>query len=325
MFPPFAYTRPEHLQDAVRRLAQGNARAHAGGTDLLGCLRDQVLAAETLVSLSAIEGLARVRELEDGGLAIGAMTTITEVAEHPAIRRLYPGLAQAAAQVGSPQLRNQGTLGGNLCQKPRCWYYRGDFRCLRKGGSHCFAVVGENQFHCIFGGANCFIVHPSDTAPALVALGAEVGTLGPDGGRRIPVAELHVPPAKDPTRETVLGRGEILVEIRLPPPAAGLYSSYRKVSARRSWDFAIAGCALALALDGKTVRDCRVVLSGAAPVPWRSRPAEAVLKGRVLEEAVIREAAAAAVARATPLTKNGYKIPLFRGLLEEELGRAAAA
>jgi xanthine dehydrogenase YagS FAD-binding subunit len=325
MFAPFAYSRPEHLQDAVDRLVAGGAQIHAGGTDLLGCLRDQVFSVDTLVSLSSIDGLSGVRKKDDGGLAIGAMTTITEIDEHPEIRRLYPVLAQAAAEVGSPQLRNQGTIGGNLCQKPRCWYYRGDFPCLRKGGYKCFAVNAENQYHCIFGGANCFIVHPSDTAPALVALDAEVKTLGPRGSRRIAVAELHMPPAENPTRETVLEPGEILVEILIPPPADGLYSAYRKIRTRRAWDFAIAGCALALAMDGKRVRDCRVVLSGAAPVPWRSHETEKAIRGRELNDAAIRDASEAVVANAQPMSKNGYKIPLFKGVIEEELRKASDA
>jgi len=325
MFAPFAFARPTHLQDAVDRLAAGGAQVHAGGTDLLGCLRDHVFSVDTLVSLSSIEGLSGIREKGDGGLVIGALTTISEIAGHPEIRRRYPVLALAAAEVGSPQLRNQGTLGGNLCQKPRCWYYRGDFPCLRKGGYKCFAVNGENQYHCIFGGANCFIVHPSDTAPALVALDAEVQTIGPRGSRRIPVAGLHMPPAENPTRETVLESGEILVEILVPPPADGLYSAYRKICTRRAWDFAIAGCALALAMDGTRVRDCRVVLSGAAPIPWRSRETEEVLRGAVLDDAAIREASEAVVATAQPMSKNGYKVPLFKGMIEEELRKALEA
>lgn len=322
MFPPFAYVRAKDLNDAVDRLARGNAQVHAGGTDLLGCLHDGVFETDTVVSLADVEGLTGVRERDDGGLAIGAMTTITDIVEHPLINQRYPGLTQAASEVASPQLRNQGTLGGNLCQKPRCWYYRGDFHCLRKGGSKCFAVTGESQYHCIFGGANCFIVHPSDTAPALVALDADLKIAGPNGARRLPVAELHMPPAKDPTRETVLAPGELIVEVHLPAPPEGLYTSYRKIRTRRAWDFAIAGCALALHMDGDTVRDCRIVLSGAAPVPWRSNEAEQALRGKRLDDAVIREAAAAAVANAEPMSKNGYKVPLFRNMLVEELEKA---
>lgn len=323
MLTPFAYVRPASLQDAVAALTEGNAHIHAGGTDLLGCLRDEVFGADRLVSLAALGDLAGLRETRDGGLDIGAMTTITDIAAHPLVQRRYPGLAQAAGEVASPQLRNQGTLGGNLCQKPRCWYYRGDFPCLRKGGHKCFAVNGENEYHCIFGGANCFIVHPSDIAPALVSLDAEIETAGPSGGRRLPVSQLHMPPEQDPTRETLLKPGEVIVKVHVPPAPAGLYSSYRKVRTRRSWDFAVAGCALALVMDGDRVSDCRVVLAAAAPIPWRSPETEQVLRGQTLDDAVIRKAAKAAVANARPMTKNAYKIPLFEGMLLEELRKAA--
>lgn len=306
----------------MSQLVEHDARLHAGGTDLLGCLHDQVLSAERLVSLGAIDGLEGVRLNDDGSIGIGAMTRIAKIAADPELQQRCPGLAAAAGEVGSPQLRNQGTLGGNLCQKPRCWYYRGDFDCLRKGGDHCLALPGENQFHCILGGASCVIVHPSDPAAALLALDAEVVIRGPGGGRQLPVADLHVPPSEDPTRETRLTRGEIITEIRIPPMASGRYSSYRKIRTRRAWDFALAGCALALSFDGDLVRDPRVVLSGAAPVPWRSSEAENALRDRRLDAAVIAEAASAAVADARPLAKNGYKVPLFEGMLREELAKA---
>lgn len=325
MFPPFGYIRPRRLDQVITRLGDAGSHLHAGGTDLLGCLRDGVFQADTLVSLGGVEGLSGVAETRDGGLAIGAMTTITALAEDPRVNARYPVLAQAAAEVASPQLRNQGTLGGNLCQKPRCWYYRGDFPCLRKGGYKCYAVNGENQHHAILGGANCFIVHPSDTAPALVALDASVVIDGPDGTRALAVADLHMDPADNPTRETVLEPGEVISEVRIPPPAQGLYSRYRKVRTRRSWDFAIAGCALALQMDGSTVKDCRVVLAAAAPVPWRSRPAEDALRGSTLDDATIAAAAEAAMADADPMSGNAYKVPLFKGMLTEELERAREA
>jgi len=323
MYPAFGYTKPTRLQDAMTHLVEKDARLHAGGTDLLGCLHDQVFDTEMLVSLGGIDGLSGIRETDGGGIRIGAMTTIADIAADERLRRRCPGLAAAAGEVGSPQLRSQGTLGGNLCQKPRCWYYRGDFDCLRKGGDHCYAIPGENQLHCILGGAACVIVHPSDTAPALIALDAEVQIRGPEGTRRLPVAELHMPPAENPTRETRLDRGEVLTEVQIPPMPDGLYSSYRKIRTRRAWDFALAGCALALTFDGDDVDDARIVLAGAAPIPWRATAAEAKLRGRPLDDDVIAEAAAAAVADARPLTKNGYKVPLFQGMLREELANAA--
>jgi xanthine dehydrogenase YagS FAD-binding subunit len=321
----FDYIRPKSLPEAVAHLAAKGAVVHAGGTDLLGCMREGVFAVSKVVSISGLKELRGISESPDGWLRIGALATLAEVAVHPLVRRRFPGLAQGAAEAASPQLRNQGTMGGNLCQKPRCWYYRGEFHCLRKGGPDCFAANGENQFHCIFGsGGICFIVHPSDTAPALVALGAVARVAGPRGTRDVALERFHVPPEVDVRRETVLEPQEIVTEVRIPPAAPGTRSSYRKVRARRSWDFALAGVALALRFDGRQVADGRAVLSGAAPMPWRSAEVEQVLRGKELTAAVIAAAGRAAVAGAEPLEKNRYKIPLFQAVMEEALTRMAA-
>jgi len=325
MLRSFAYVRPRTLDEALAALGGKDARIHAGGSDLLGCLHDGVFGASTVVSLSSLPGLRGVASTPDGGMRIGALTTISAVARDNAVRSRFAALSDAASQVASPQLRNQGTLGGNLCQKPRCWYYRGEFPCLRKGGDMCYAYAGENRYHCIFGGDACYIVHPSDTAPALVALGAVARIVGKGSSRAVPVESLHVPPSVDPQRETVLRPEEILTEVVLPPPEPGLRSSYRKIRERASWDFALAGVALALVLDGGRVTSARVVLSGVAPVPWRSQPAEQALVGRRLDAVTIADAAAAAVAGAEPLEQNGYKVPLVRGLVTEQLERLAKA
>jgi len=324
MLPTFSYVRPSSLKEALAQATLDGARLHAGGTDLLGCLRDGVFGAASLVSLSGLDELRGIKESGDGGLRVGALTSISLLAESPLVRGRAAALAEAASVVASPQLRNQGTLGGNLCQKPRCWYYRGDFHCARKGGELCYAYGGENQFHCIFGGDGCYIVHPSDTAPALVALQAIAHVSGPGGGRAVPLERFFVLPSVDRTRETVLERGEILTEVVIPAAAAGLRSSYRKVRARASWDFALAGVALALRMHGKRVEEARVVLSGAAPVPWRSVRAEEVLLGARLDEGTITRAAAAAVAKAEPLEGNAYKVALFRGLVAEQLSALTA-
>ena len=319
MYAPFSYARPGSLEDVLTLLEEDKAHVHAGGTDLLSCLRDHVFEVDTVVSISSLKDLRGIRQTADGGLSIGSMTTITEVAENPLVRKHSPGLSQAASEVASPQLRNQGTLGGNLCQKPRCWYYRGEFHCLRKGGRTCFAVNGENQFHCIFGGSSCFIVHPSDTAPILVALDARVRIRGKNGTRTVAVENFIVPPSENPQRETVLEPGEVVTEILVPQTPPSMHSSYRKIRARRSWDFALAGVALALDRDGDRVRTGRVVCSGVAPVPWRSREAEQVLTGSRLDDATIAAAAAAAVEPAQPMTQNRYKVDLLRGAIAEEL------
>lgn len=319
MVPSFAYIRPDSLAEAIGYLALEGARVHAGGTDLLGCLRDRVFGVSTVVSIAGLKELRGIEVTPAGGLRIGSLTTIAEIARHPVIRSKYPALSMAASEVASPQLRNQGTIGGNLCQKPRCWYYRGEFECLRKGGDRCYAVEGQNAYHCIFGGDNCFIVHPSDTAPALVALQASVLIAGPNGRRTVAVENFHMPPAVDYTSETVLEPAEIITDIVLPPPAQGLRSSYRKVRARQAWDFALAGVALAIVFNGEQAADSRMVLSGAAPVPWRCTGAEEVLKGRRLNQDRATTAAAAAMKNAEPMEQNEYKIALFRGLIEQEL------
>jgi xanthine dehydrogenase YagS FAD-binding subunit len=319
MLPQFNYVRAQSLEEAQQQLSTEGARACAGGSDLLGCLRDEVFDCSKVVSISSLNQLRGIARTGDGGIRIGALTPIADVAANQTLREVYPGLPQAASEVASPQLRNQGTIGGNICQKPRCWYYRGEFHCLRKGGTTCYALAGESQYHCILGGHRCYIVHPSDTAPALVALNATVHIAGPRGSRTVPLDEFHVPPRDDPQRETVLQSGEIVTEITLPPPPAGLRSSYRKVKARGSWDFALAGVALALAFDGDQVVGGRIVLSGAAPVPWRSREAENVVVGHRIDATTARQAAAAAMQDATALKRNAYKIALFEGVIEEQL------
>jgi xanthine dehydrogenase YagS FAD-binding subunit len=319
VLPEFSYARPSTLEQAATLLADGRNRAHAGGTDLLGCLRDRVFDARTVVSLRDLEELRGLDVAPDGSLRLGALVTVAELAADSRVKARHAALSDAAASVASPQLRAQGTLGGNLCQKPRCWYYRGDFDCLRKGGPVCYAAAGENEYHCIFGGDSCYIVHPSDLAPALVALDAAVRIVGPGGAREVPLEEFFVPPAVDPARETVLGRGELVRDVVVPAPSAGLRSSYRKVRARGAWDFALAGMATALVVEAGVVRRARVVFSGVAPVPWRAPQVEAALTGRRLDARVIARAAEAAVEGASPLEKNGYKVPLLRGLVEERL------
>lgn len=325
MLPNFSYVRPKTIKDAVKQLASEGSGVLAGGTDLLGCLRDGVFPIKKAVSITGLADLRGIKKTADGGLAIGALTTVTEVAENKIIQENYTALAKAAAEVASPQLRNQGTIGGNLCQKPRCWYYRGEFHCLRKGGKLCYAASGENQFHCIFGGGPCYIVHPSDTAPALAAFNASVKTMGPKGTRMVEGDQFHVLPAVSVLRDTVLLPGEIVTGIILPPQLKGARSSYRKVRARNSWDFAVAGAAVAVSMEGGVVSKARIFLSGAAPVPWRSKAAEEAITGKRLGPDVIALAADAVVKGAQPLEHNGYKVAIFRGIIQEELTKLAKA
>jgi xanthine dehydrogenase YagS FAD-binding subunit len=272
------------------------------------------------VSINSLNNLRGIVETGEGGLRIGALTTVTQVAENQAIKERYRALVQGAQEVGSPQLRNQGTIGGNVCQKPRCWYYRGEFHCLRKGGQLCYALGGENQYHGIFGSdGKCCIVHPSDIAPALVAYGSQVRITGPKGNRLVPLENFYVLPRENVEKETVLKQGEVVTHILVPRPPKGLRSSYRKVRVRGSWDFALAGVALALVFQRDLIQSARVVMSGAAPIPWRSKEVEQVITGKNLNPAIIAEAAQAAVKNAQPLAHNDYKIDLFKAMIQEEL------
>jgi xanthine dehydrogenase YagS FAD-binding subunit len=319
MLPDFSYVRVRSAAQAVERLARPGARLHAGGTDLLGCLRDDVFDAELVVSIGGLNELRGIERTGEGGLRIGALTTIAELAASERVRQDYPGLAQAAASVASPQLRNQGTLGGNLCQRPRCWYFRGEFDCAKKGGEKCYAAFGENRYHAIFGGGPCVIVHPSDTAPALIALEAVVRLLGPDGERALPLERFFVLPDQDLHAENVLRQGEIVTEIVLPAAPPGARSSYRKVRERGAWDFALASVALAAHIDAGAISAPRVVLGGVAPTPWRCSAAEELLAGKTLTPVLSARAAEAALGGAEPLEQNGYKLALVRAIVEESL------
>jgi xanthine dehydrogenase YagS FAD-binding subunit len=326
MTPNFSYIRVNSVKDAVKQLSDKGSMVMAGGTDLMGCLRDDIFSADKLVSLSKLAELRGIKETADGGVRIGALTTITEIAENPTVSKRYPALAQAASAVASPQLRNQGTIGGNLCQKPRCWYYRGEFHCLRKGGQLCYAMEGENEYHAIFGHDRiCAIVHPSDTAPALIAFQAGVRIAGPKGTRLVPVEKFHVLPKVDVLRETVLAPGEIVTEVLLPKPPEGAKSAYRKVRARRSWDFALSGSAIVASFKDGNVQQARVVFSGVAPIPWRSPEFERAIIGKKLDSDTIAKAGEAAVLNAEPLEQNGYKIALLKAVVEEELSKMAGS
>jgi xanthine dehydrogenase YagS FAD-binding subunit len=324
MLPKFSYVRARSLDEAFAQLAAPDTRVSAGGSDLLGCLRDGVFDCAKVVSLSRLDALRGVSP-NGGGLRIGALTRVADVAANATINERFAVLAQAARSVASPQLRNQGTIGGNICQKPRCWYYRGEFHCKRKGGDTCYALAGENQYHCVLGGAGCYIVHPSDIAPALVVLGATVRIADGHGTRTVPIEQFHVSPRDDIHRETVLRPGEVVTAIDIPAPPSGLKSSYRKVRARGAWDFALAGVALAVRFDGATVTAARVALSGAAPVPWRAHAVEQAIMGKTLTPDVAARAGEAAVAGAAPLKRNGYKLALIRNLVCAELLRMQSA
>ncbi len=314
----FEYVNPADVKGAVGALtkAGSNAKIIAGGIDLLGEMKDYIRTPDVVVNLKSIPGLNKWT-VDSSGLRLGALVTLTEIEENPKIRSGYTALAEAAKSVGTPQIRNAGTIGGNLCQRPRCWYYRDEqVICLKKGGSTCYAVEGENQYHAILGGGPSFIVHPSDCAPALMALNASVEIQGPKGVRRIPLDKFFILPNENVFKENVLQPNEIVTHIIVPTPAAGTRSHYMKIRHKESFDWALSGAAVALVMSGRTIKDARIVLSGVAPIPWRAVEAENLLKGRQLTAALAAQAGAAAVAKATPMGKNAYKVPLTRNTVK---------
>ena len=319
MISNFAYVRARSVAEAVKTLGTKGARLHAGGTDLMGCMRDGIFEAQKVVSISGLKELKGVSARPDGGMRIGALTTIADIAADTSLAGKYAVLTQAAAEVASPQLREQGTIGGNLCQRPRCWYFRGDFHCARKGGDMCYAAEGENQYHAILGGERCFYVHPSDTAVALVALQAGLTVAGPSGTKTVKIENFFVGPDKDILRENVLAPDEIITAIVLPPIAGNVRSSYRKIRARRAWDFALASVGIVLQYEQETVSKARIVLGGVAPYPWRAAAAEKLLVGKKPDSAVAAAAAQAATEGGDPLRDNGYKVEMVKGAVEESI------
>ncbi len=319
MIRNFAYVRAGSIAEAVKALGTKGARLHAGGTDLMGCLREEVFQVQKVVSISAIKELKGISAKPDGGMKIGALTTVADIAASTSLAKRYTVLAQAAGEVASPQLREQGTIGGNLCQRPRCWYFRGDFHCARKGGDTCYAVDGENQYHAIFGGAPCFFVHPSDLAVALVALQAQLVIAGPTGSKTVRIGSFFVGPDKDILKENILASDEIVTEIHLPPTSGTARSSYRKIRARQAWDFALTSVGMALQYENERVSRARIVLGGVAPYPWRVPAAEKLLIGKKLDSGLAAAAGQAASEGANPMRDNAYKVEMVKGAVEESI------
>jgi xanthine dehydrogenase YagS FAD-binding subunit len=228
-------------------------------------------------------------------------------------------LAEAAETVATPQIRNVATLAGNVCQRPWCWYYRNGFTCLKNGGNTCYSVNGENEFHAIFGGGPSYIVHPSDTAPALVALDAKFRIVGPSGERVVPAAEFFTLPTVDPARENVLKNDEVLASVSLPASRAGTRSTYHKIMDREAWTHAVVSAAVVLEMNRDVCRAARVVLGGVAPVPWRLTEVEKMLTGKRITPELAAQAGEAAVAGARPLAKNGYKVPLTQAMVKRTI------
>ncbi|MFN7971788.1 MAG: FAD binding domain-containing protein [Acidobacteriota bacterium] len=323
----FELVAPGSLLEACQLLkgSGGHAMAKAGGIDVLDLMKEGIAAPRSIVNLAGLCGLDRIED-DEGGLSIGALATLATIGDHAAVKEHAPILAAAAGDGATPQIRNMATIGGNLCQRPRCWYFRSsDFTCLKKGGPACLAIAGDNRHHAIFGQAPCPIVCPSTAATALVALGATLSVTGSDGERTLPVEDLYV--MDDPRREISLLPDELIAAVRVPRPAPGTRSAFLRFREKDTFDWPQAEVAVAIAPHASgPIVDARVVLGAAAPIRG-ARAAEIKLVGkdtRITHE-VARAAADAAVADARPLTGNGYKVELFRELVARALLEASAS
>jgi xanthine dehydrogenase YagS FAD-binding subunit len=330
----FEWASASSVEDAVKLLKPGEGkvdpdeapRPMAGGQDLLTSLKSYIVRPNRVVNLKTVQGLDKIEADGAGGLKIGALVTITQLEEHADVKSKFPGLAEAATSIATPQIRNLGTVGGNLCQRPRCWYFRlENYECRKKGGQECFAKDGENKYNAILGGGKSNYVHPSDLAPMLVALGASAVIAGAEGRRTVPLGEFFVLPSQDVRRETILKDGEIVTEIIVPASAMAARSTYLKFKERDSLDFAMSAVAAALELaPDKTVRQARLVLGGVATIPWRVPAAETYLVGKPINEETQAAAAKIALEGAKSMGQNAYRIPLTQTLVRRALAKVSA-
>lgn len=319
----FTNANPRDLPQALTIIKQARADGRTaaiagGGSDLLGMVKERIVESDVIVHLRAIQGLDQI-SVAGGGVSIGGLITLDALSRHPAIRRQYTALAEAAESVATPQIRNAGTLAGNVCQRPWCWYYRNGFKCYKAGGNTCYSINGENQFHAIFGGGPSFIVHPSDTAPALVALEAKFRIVGPAGERVVAARDFFTLPQQNAAKENVLADDEVLASILIPAPRPEARSTYHKVLDREAWTHAVVSAAIAMEMDGEMCRSARIVLGGVAPIPWRVPEAEKVLTGKRVTAELAAQAAKVSIAGAKPLRKNAYKLPLTETVVRRSI------
>jgi xanthine dehydrogenase YagS FAD-binding subunit len=321
----FAYVNPANEKEAVASLsADGLALPIAGGMDLVARMKDYVTVPVRVVNVkNALD--QTIASTPDGGLKIGAAVKIVDLAEHAQVTRLYPSLVAAAGEVGTPQIRNAGTVGGNVNQRPRCWYYRNEeFVCYKKGGNRCFSPAGENQYHAIFGNNGpSHIVHASSLAVPLVAYGARFRIVGPSGEREVAAGEYFtMPTLRNVQKENILADDELLTHVILPAPGNVKHGHY-EVRYKQSHDWPLAFATVVIAMQGNTISSARVVLGAVAPVPWRSDEAERALVGQPLNERTATVAGEAAVKAAQPLSRNGYKVQITKTAVKRAVMRAA--
>jgi xanthine dehydrogenase YagS FAD-binding subunit len=322
----FAYVNPANEKDAVAALKMDSgstALPLAGGQDLLARMKDYITTPDRIVNIKGLD--ATIAATPNGGLRIGSAVKIVDLAEHAQAARQYPALIEAAGEVGTPQIRHQGTVGGNINQRPRCWYFRNEeFVCFKKGGNRCFATTGENQYHAIFGNDGpSHIVHASSLAVPLVAYGATFRVLGPNGEREVAAAEYFtMPNMRNVRKENVLADDEILTHVILPAPGS-VKTGHYEVRYKQSHDWPLAMTTVVLTMNGNTIQSARVVLGAVAPVPWRSKPAEAALAGKPLNAETAAAAAEAAVSEAKPMSGNAYKVQIARTAVKRAILNAA--
>jgi xanthine dehydrogenase YagS FAD-binding subunit len=319
MMPSFELYQPDSVEGAVDLLGRfgEDGWAMAGGNDSLDWFKDRIKRPKQVVDLTGIESMRGIRDMADGGIEIGALTTLSEVERSPVIQQRFNVLALAARRVASPQIRNSGTLGGNVSQDARCWYYRYGVNCYRAGGSTCYADTpeGQNREHCLWGASRCVAVSPSDTAPALVVLEARMVVAGPSGEKEVPAEQFFIGPDVNIRRMTVLEHGEVLTAIRIPSTWSGSRFYFEKVADRNVWDFPLVNVAAALTVNGEMIEKARLAAGAVQCVPRRLTQVEAVVQGQPKNEATAKLAGQAAIRGATPLNYNHFKIPLLQNLV----------
>lgn len=322
VIPQLELFQPSTAEDAVALLAEhgSDAWVYAGGLDTLDWFKDRVKRPRVVVDLGAIESLREIRSTQDG-IEIGAMARLIDVVNHSEIQAQFPALAFAAKSAASPQIRNQGTIGGNISQDTRCWYYRDGWTCYRAGGNICYASppTAMNREHCILGASRCVAVNPSDTAPVLVALGASMVIRRGRSERVVPAEEFFVGPEIDIERMTALEPGDLLTSIRVPSTWAGTRVYFEKVRDRDTWDFPLVNVATAIREDGDTIQDVRVVVNGVAPTPVRLTAVENAIRGQARNEETAARAGDVAIQGVAPLTHNGFKVNLMRNLVKRSI------
>ena len=328
VMPAFELVQPTSVDDAMALLDQHGTDAwvFAGGLDSLDWFKDRVKTPKVVVSLSAVDELKQIRSNQDG-LEIGAMATLIDVINHPEVKSGYPILADAARAAAAPQIRNQGTIGGNVAQDTRCWYYRDGWTCYRAGGNICYASpsTAMNREHCILGGSRCVAGNPSDTAPVFVALDAKMVIRRGTSERIVDAEDFFIGPAIDITRMTVLEPGDLLTSIRVPSTWAGSRLYYEKIRDRGSWDFPLANIASAMTDNGGVIERARVVVNGVAPYPVRLKEVEDSLSGQSISENLAETVGQIAIRRVEPLTHNGFKVSLMKNLVKRAVRGGAAS